>query len=260
MKIKIVFSSINRAAICLLILLLLNNLHAQTVNLVYEDTLILPSFTEFDLPVKLKTGAGISAMSLGFYYPQDLLEISGLELAAGFQGYNYNITDSSIIMVWSAINPVTIPDNDTLLTLKMKTMELSGLTGTIKLDIYELSEFADGSANIIEGIVLEMPEIRYLEPDIDDSLGQNYVRVFPNPFDDFITINFYLEEESRVKISLCNPAGVEVKHEESIYPEGTHREVLYAADFAKGIYLLKFEIATQDSNYAKMFKILNTGR
>jgi hypothetical protein len=224
-----------------------------TVSLEYSGTLIMPSFTEFSVPVKIKTGNEISAISLGFYFPEEYLEITGMELANGTHGFSYNVTDSLFRMAWSDVNPITITDEDTIITLKMKSLDLAGLTGTIRLGLYEFSEFADKSANVIEGVVLEIPEIKYLEPDSNDFISG----VYPNPFDDYTSINFILETESKVKISLFNLVGIKIMQEEdATYSEGTHQVRLYALNLSKGIYLLKLEVINENNSATKLIKIM----
>jgi len=225
-----------------------------TVSLVYKDTLSIPSFTEFSIPVKMKAGNEISAISLGFYFPKEYLEITGMELANGTQGFSYNVTDSLFRMAWSDVNPIIITDDDTIITLSMKSLDLTGLTGTIRLGIYESSEFADKSANVIEGVVLEMLEIKYLVPDTNDLIAG----IYPNPFDEYTSINFYLETESKVKISLFNFAGMEIyEAADAIYPKGTHQVRIYAVDLSKGIYLLKFAIINDEQSRTKVIKIMS---
>jgi len=229
-----------------------------TVSLLYKDTLSFPSFTEFNLPVRMKTGNEISAITLGFYYPQEYLEITGITLADSIQGFYYSDTNGLLIVAWSDINPISIMDDGTVLRLRMNTLDLTGLSGTIKLGIYESSEFADKSANIIEGVELEVPEIQYLVPDPIDSISGNYVIVYPNPFDDYAAINFYLKADSQVKISLCDLSGMELfKAKETAYPEGAHQVKLHGLDLSKGVYLLKFEIGNSEGFGSKLIKIVS---
>ena len=229
-----------------------------TVSLRYADTLSLPSFTEFNLPVIMKTGNEISAITLGFYYPQEYLEIVGIVLADSIQGFYFSDTNGLLIVAWSDINPINIMDNGTVLNLWMNTLDLTGLIGTIKLGIYELSEFADTSANIIEGVELEVQEIQYLVPDPVDSISGNYVNVFPNPFDDYMAINFYLKADSWVKISLCNLIGLEMKNvTDETYLKGIHQVKLHGLDLSKGVYLLKFEITSEGKTSSKLIKIMS---
>jgi hypothetical protein len=233
-----------------------------TVSLLFKDTLSLPSLTEFDLQVKMKTGYEISAISLGFYYPQEYLEITDLILADSVQGFNYSDTNGLVIIAWSDINPITILDEGTILTLRMKTMDMAGLEGTIKLGIYELSEFADKSANIIEGVELEIPEIQYLAPDTIDTIPGNHVKVYPNPFKDYTGIYFSLENDSKVRISFYDLAGRPMgPADETDYIKGSYQLKPYSLDFPKGVYLMKFEIINEEKSSSELIKLIsvNTG-
>jgi len=245
-----------------------NESFAQTLNpksvndnpviLVYYDTLTLPSFTEFDLPVRISSAYDISAISLGFYFPEEYIEIDTMEMINGTQGYYFNITDSLFNMAWSNIQPLNVQAGDTIINFKMKTLDISGLSNTIRLELYEFSEFADQFANIIEGVVLEIPEIKFLIPDPGDSIDGNYVSLYPNPFKNNTTIYFTLESESQVKITVFNPAGVALNmFEEKTYPEGHHEVKIDGLDLAKGIYLLKFEIRNPETSGSKIFKIFS---
>jgi len=230
----------------------------NSVSLLYQDTITLLSSMDFDLPVKMRPGTDISAITIGFYYPHEYLEITGLELADSTTGFYSNISDSSFILSWSDILPIVISENDTILVIKMKTLDLSGLVGTIKLELYESTEFADQNANIIEGVELEIPEIAYFKPDTIDTITGYYVHVYPNPFDDYATVYFGLKEESRVSISVYNPEGMMITDfGENAYPEGDHQERIYGSDLAKGVYFLKFEIRNSEKSSKELFKIMS---
>jgi hypothetical protein len=182
----------------------------------------------------------------------------GMELPDNVQGFSYSAVDGLFRMAWSDINPINIMDEGTVMILKMKSTDLSALSGTIKLGIYESSEFADSSANIIEDVVLEIPEIQYFTPDPEDSLGGNYVLVFPNPFNDLTTINFYLKADSKIKISLFNLAGMKIlQMPDANYQMGTYQVKLYAIDLSKGIYIVKFEIINEEQSSSRLIKIMS---
>jgi hypothetical protein len=228
------------------------------VSLQYGDTLVLPSFAEFDLPVKIKSSYSISAISLGFYFPVEYLVIDTMELIDDSPGAYYNITDSLFRMAWSDISPINVTEDDTIIMLKMNTLDISSLTNTIRLKLYPTSEFADQDANTIDGVLLEIPQIAFLKPDPGDSIGSNYVNIYPNPFDDFTTIYFSLEKESQVKITISTLSGTELKiFEDQTYPEGNYQVRIDGLNLAQGIFLLKFEIGNSEASGSKLFKLLS---
>ena len=228
---------------------------SSQVSLVYNDTLTVISNSDFVLPVTLQTGHDISAISLGIIFPEKYPEITGMEMAGGTQGYSYSITDSLFQMAWSAVNPITIADNGLVISLGMKSKDLSDLDGTIRLELGATSEFADDSANIIDDIVLQIPEISLPAP--PDTAGNNYVKVYPNPFKDIAVIEFYLESESLVKITLCNLAGQSLQAvTDRTYQEGLHQIRLSAVNFSKGTYLLKYEADDGTQSDSRLIKII----
>ena len=65
----------------------------ESVGLVHEGTISVPSFTEFDFPVKLKYGMDVGAISLGFYYPEQYLEITDARLENGNNSFSWTAAD-----------------------------------------------------------------------------------------------------------------------------------------------------------------------
>jgi hypothetical protein len=229
------------------------------VTLVYKDTLILPSFKEFDLNVKLRPACSISAISIGIYFPEEYLEITDILLKDKEHGYTWNISDSLLRLVWSDISPIIFDEDDTILVLKMRTLDISGLTETIRLRLKENTEFADPSANVIEDVILEVPEIQYLRPDTIDTVTGYYVRIYPNPFRNSTTLYFGLEEESQVRVSLVNPDGMLILDKgEKYYAEGDHQLRIDSLDLAVGVFFLKFEIRNSKGKKEELFKIMST--
>jgi hypothetical protein len=229
-----------------------------TVSLVYADTLIIPSFYSFELPVTIKSSYSISAISLGFNFPKEYLELDSIVLINGTPGAYYNITDSSFKLAWSDLNPINVASGDHIITLIMNSLDLSTLSNTIKLELDGLSEFADIEANVIEGVILEISEIEFLKPDPGDSIAGNYVNIYPNPFRDQTKIYLTLKSESQVRVTIFNTAGIGIKlFEEKTYPEGNHIITINSLDLAQGVYLLKIEIKNPEASGEKLFKLLN---
>jgi hypothetical protein len=229
------------------------------VTLVYNDTLILPSFKEFDLNVKMKPACEIAAVSIGIFFPEEYLEIIDVVLKDVPHGYTWKVNDSLMLLAWSNIAPIFINEKDTILVLKMRTLDISGLVGTIRLSIIENTEFADPTANVIKNVVLEIPEIKYLRPDTIDTVTGYYARVYPNPFRTNTILYFGLKEESKVKISIVNADGMLIMDKgEKSYPEGEYQMKLDSLDLAAGVFFLKFEIRNSEGKKEELFKIMST--
>lgn len=228
----------------------------QSVDLIQEGNISVASFTEFSLPVKMKTGMEAGAISLGFYYPQDLLEITGAELSNGNNSFSWTAIDGLFRMAWCDLNALNIPSEGVFLTLKMKTKDLSNLNNSIFLGLYEYSEFADVSANVAEGVILSVPAIDKLVTGINTNLADIKLSVYPNPFSDKSRIDFSLSKESKVKFTLYDLIGNHVADiADAQYTTGNQHVKLDATGLAQGMYILKMEL-NNDPAQQKMIKIV----
>jgi len=229
-----------------------------SVTLTYNDTLSLPSGKDFELNVRMKPAAQVSAISLGFYFPKEFLAVDSMKLMEDRGGYHMMVEDSLFRMVWSDINPITLDDNDTIITLYMRSLDLSALSNTIKLEIYEMSEFADASAMVIEDVILEIPEIKYFSTGPDDTISGYSVRLYPNPFNEYTAVDITLKSESLISMSVYSRDGKEVlSWEEQSYPKGNHLLKIYEADLSKGIYFLKVWIKNDEISATKLIKMMS---
>ena len=181
------------------------------------------------------------------------MTITDIELADGVTGFYYNIQDSLFTLAWSSVDPITIANGELLLSLSMTSTDLSQLTGTLKVKLDVASEFADESAAVIPDVVLQVPEMRYVLPDLDS----NFVNVFPNPFSGTAYVEFFLESESQVKVTLCTLSGQELRTlADGNYTSGLHRIPIAATNYSKGLYLLKFKADNGTRTNNKLIKIL----
>ncbi|MEI7982518.1 MAG: T9SS type A sorting domain-containing protein, partial [Bacteroidota bacterium] len=228
-----------------------------SVILSQEGTLYAPSFTEFDLPVKIKKDHDIGAISLGFYYPQEFFEIKGVELKNGSTNFNYSAADGLFRMAWCDLEAMSIHDQETMITLKMKSLNLEGLPSDQLFGIFENSELADNTGAILEGIVLTMPEIKSSSNGTNEISDEFGLKVYPNPFSDQCLIDFTLTRESKIKISLFNYAGEQMKQiDEAIYPKGSHQVRLNSPNLTPGLYLLKIQITANDQACSGIMKVV----
>jgi hypothetical protein len=231
--------------------------NGSAVSLVHQGNLAIPSYSEFSLPVKIITGAEVSAISLGFYYPEEYLEIIGTEVSHPNSSMYFSASNGLINMAWADLNPIYAVDGQTIVTLRLKTKDLSGLQGNIALELYPLSEFADSKANVINGVSLEIPLIQSAMQGINDPAAGFALSVYPNPVEDKSTIEFGLMKESRVKIMVYNVIGNMVDlMTDAVYPSGNHQLKLDGSTLTPGIYLLKTEITDHDQTYSKTIKVV----
>ncbi|MDP1622830.1 MAG: right-handed parallel beta-helix repeat-containing protein [Bacteroidales bacterium] len=229
----------------------------NSVGLVHEGSLLVESYAEFDFPVRLKSAMQVGAISLGFYYPEQYLEITGAQLANGVGGFSWTAIDGLFRMGWCDMSPLNINDDEIVVILKMKAKDLSGLVTGIALDIFEYSEFADALATPNDLEIVSIPTINTTITGISPAKGFDGLSVYPNPVSQNSVIAFSLENPATVRISLLNVVGTQIMEiANSEFSSGNHRIGLKAASLKEGIYLLKIERTSNGQTISGMIKLV----
>jgi hypothetical protein len=230
---------------------------ASSTGLVYEGSLVTESYAEFDFPVKLKTGMQVGAISLGFYYPEECLEITDARLGNGITGFSWSAAEGLFRMGWCDVNALNMGDDEVVVILKMKAKDLSGLISGIALNIYEESEFADESATPNASAVVSVPVINTTLTNIHWGKGLAALSVYPNPVTENSVVGFSLAHPGNIHISLLNIIGTTVRDiESSDFSAGNHTVKLKASELKPGIYVLKIENTSNGQTRSDMIKLV----
>lgn len=229
----------------------------SSVGLVYEGSLVVESFQEFDLPVRLKTAMQVGAISLGFYYPEQYLEITGAQLVNGVSGFSWSAVDGLFRMGWCDINALNISDDEVVVLLHLKAKDLTALNTGIALDIFEDCEFADALATPNGLAVVSIPTINTTLTGIGSGISHRSVKVYPNPVSQNSVVEFSLENPATIRISLLNLVGTNVMSVASgEFSTGNHKVALKATGLEPGIYFLKIEKTSNGQTDADMIKLV----
>ena len=198
-----------------------------SVGLVYEGSILVESFSEFEIPVKLKTGMQVGAISLGFYYPEQYFDIIGAQLINGVTGFSWTAADGLFRMGWCDMNSLNIKDDDVVVILKLRAKDLSGLTTSIELNIFEDCEFADALAIPKDYAVVSIPEINTSLTAIRLDNSLTGLSVYPNPVTGNSSIEFSLEKPGNIRLALIDIVG-------------NHILDIASGDFSSGIIKLRY--------------------
>jgi len=227
------------------------------VSLALEGSKVVESFTEFEIPVKVKTGMQIGAISLGFYYPEQYLEITGVKLVNGVTGFSWTAADGLFRMAWCDLNPLDIIDEHVVVLLQMRSKDLSELKKGIGLEIYEYSEFANASAIPYEESVISVPVINTRLTDVGTERNLLSLMVCPNPVNESSVVSFSLEKAGNMRLVLMDLPGNTVKEVAAgNFASGDHKIALPTATLKNGVYLLKLENSDGSESTFGMVKII----
>jgi len=229
---------------------------SSSVGLLYEGNLIVDSFTEFDFPIKLKTGMQLAATSLGFYYPKQFLDITGVQMINGITVSSWTAVDGLFRMGWCDLNPLNINDDGLIVILKMKAKNLIGLTNNISLDIIENCELANSMAIPNEWAVISIPLIQKNLTGILQKNTMNNLSVYPNPVCGNSLISFSLDKPGNINIELLDIVGNQISVIiDKNYSAGNYKVEFNSYNLNSGIYFLKFTNTNKEQSNTEMIKL-----
>jgi hypothetical protein len=117
------------------------------------------------------------------------------------------------------------------------------MNDTIYRVCYEISDPLTGAkADTCQDITVESTDISKVGPNLDISLN-----VFPNPFGDYINLEYTLTKVNNIELALYDLNGRKLSSMNNTRkPAGTYAFTFDAAKFANGIYYL--QLRTSDGN------------
>jgi hypothetical protein len=208
---------------------------APAIDLVNSGTMNVVTGQVFELPIRIAKADIFGAITLNLEYNPALIEVVDV---ASVEGMLSNITNGNVSMAWSNTNPMTLVDNDVVVTLKVKAIsEIAAAESIFSIGLG--SEFADPVASVIEPVTLKTFGITTAPAALDYFLSANR----PNPFNTSTFIEYTMPETGKVKLSVLDMLGQEIAVlVESTQTAGSYTVEFSAAGLATGVYIYKFTV------------------
>ncbi len=210
----------------------------NTIELITEGRLLAASDHEMELPVSLKTAVEAGALTLRFGYPEEYIEIEDVTLATTGESLLFAANEGELKTVWYSLEPMALAEDDDLIIIKVRTKDLSNIDEPLSFSLEAYSELADGSANVLENVVIAMPELVTLTLGVDDQTTDDMrLSVYPNPAMDVCRLSYQLAEAGRMTVAVYNILGVKVMDAADFrQEEGRHELQLTTSQLATGVY------------------------
>ena len=221
----------------------------NTIELMTEGQLIAGSYQEIVLPVSMKNAAETGALTLRFVYPEEYLEIEDVVLAATGESLVFSANEGELTALWFSLEPINLAENEELISIKVHTKDLSLLDEPITFSLNAHSELADGTAQVLNDIMMTMPEIVTLTLGVYDNMTDKVcLSVYPNPANDVCTLVYQLPEAGRLTVSVYDMMGVKVMDVASFrQEEGKHEMRLNTSSLAAGMYCCRIIFEGENS-------------
>lgn len=211
------------------------------ITLLTEGQMLAGSDQVMEIPVRVKTSLETGAISLKLTYPAEYLSVEGVNLPNGEEAMIYD-NNGMVTISWYSLAPMYLTNDEILLTLVVRTKNLSGVEEGITFGIDNRSELADGSAFILSNVELSMPEMLTLNMTNLNELGSTTLSVYPNPMRDRSVVSYSLTAESRVSFVVYDLLGNQVYSiEEGRQSVGQHEIEL--TGLASGVYVGRLAVS-----------------
>ena len=229
----------------------------NSIELMTEGQLMAESYQELEVPVSIKQAIEMGALTLYFAYPEEYLEIEDVVLAATGESLVFSATEGKLTVVWFSLNPVVLDENDVLIIIKVHTKDLSNIDEPVAFTLEAYSELADGSAHVLEGVVIAIPAIVTETLGVsDNTTGGVRLSIYPNPANEVCTMTYELTEAGRVTVSIYNMMGMKVMDVANFHQEsGQHELRLLTESLATGMYSCRITFEGENS-WVKTTKLI----
>ena len=229
----------------------------NSIELMTEGQLIAGSNQELVLPVSIMNAAEIGALTLRFSYPDEYLEIEDVVLAASGENMVFSANEGELTALWFSLEPIVLVENDGLILIKVRTKDLGNIDEPVTFTLGAYSELADGSAHVLEGVVIAMPTIVTETMGVSDNTSDGVrLSIYPNPANEVCTMTYELAEAGRVTVSIYNMMGMKVMDVANLRQESGQQEMpLSTESLATGIYSCRIAFESENS-WVKTIKLI----
>jgi hypothetical protein len=219
------------------------------VDLINDGVISVVPGEVFELPIRVAQPVTLGAITLNLGYNTSLLDVIDVTSADGMVN---NVDGNSIYIAWSSVNPMTLNDNDAVVTLRMKAKgEIVG--GEELLTVNFGTEFADPNANVIQGMTLKTFGITTAPA--PDSYFLSDCR--PNPFSGTTQIDYTLPEKGKVRLSVIDMLGQEIAVlVESTQTAGSYTITYGAPGMTPGVYMYKIVVQGETKNFVESRRMI----
>ena len=221
----------------------------NSIELMTEGQIVADSYQETEVPVNIKNAVEMGALTLRFAYPEEYLEIEDVVLAATGESLIFSANEGMLTTAWFSLEPIALAENDELILVKVRTKDLSNIEEPVVFSLNAYSELADGSAQVLDDVVIAMPAIITETLGMsDNTMDATNLTIYPNPANDICRLSYQLAEAGRVTVSVYNLMGEKVMDGADFHQEeGQHELCLNTSSLAVGMYCCRITFEGENS-------------
>jgi hypothetical protein len=211
-----------------------------------------------ELPVKVKTnGIELSSLQFGFEYNDTLLEFKGVTSSAGAMKWITYINPNDSEVDWGGFDPTnntnTLKDGDNVVTLQFLALQPQNLWEASPL--YTTRKFAGNTLSKDLTLTPTNGILQVLKMEGGEILNGNNMEVYPNPYQDEVTITFKVEETTNATLSVYDMVGRKlVTILDTQIPNGIYNYTEDLGQLEPGVYVVKLTVENGVPSFKKIVK------
>jgi hypothetical protein len=231
------------------------------LKLTWGETLYIGSDSIFELPVKIVNTITLSAASIIFDYPSELVRVMDVYINNNPGQLDWVANGNELRIGWNSLNPVKLHPFGDLMILKLQTTAhfTTGKMIRFSLDANPLNELADEYGNTVRDACLSIDPVGSIPTGSDDRdfLNELTLENHPNPFTLLTTLDYYLPVDGKVTLTVNTISGVgkEILLNED-QPKGPHRFVFHPCNETPGIFMATLTLETRKDKLTRSIKIV----
>jgi len=211
-----------------------------------------------ELPVTVKTnGVELSSLQFGFRYDDTLLQFKGVVSSAGAMKWLTYINPNDNEVDWGGFDPTnntnTLKDGDNVVTLQFLALQPQNLWEASPL--YTTRKFAGNTTSKDLTLTPTNGILQVLKMEGGTILNGNNMEVYPNPYQDEVTITFKVEETTNATLSVYDVVGRKlVTILDTQIPNGVYNYTKDLGQLAPGVYVVKLNVENGVPSFERIVK------
>lgn len=226
-----------------------------SVSLVNEGEVKWVGSQQLRIPVRLREGAHLGAMSLAFTYDASRIEALGVEMADANMQANVqvHIADGEIRLSWFDLAGKVFTNEELLFHLQFRYLQ--GATDALGIALLPESELADVNAQRLAQGVLQLPgAATRIQEGMANALQ---LKNYPNPFRGETMLDFELTDAAQVEIIITDARGALVRTMSlGELGAGKHAERFDATGIRAGVYFCELRATGAHGAEKAMIRLL----
>ena len=211
-----------------------------------------------ELPVKVNTnGIELSSLQFGVKYDDTLLEFKGVISSAGAMKWITYINPNDNEIDWGGFDPTnntnTLKDGDQVVTLQFLALQPQNLWEASPL--YTTRKFAGNTLSKDLTLTPTNGILQVLKMEGGEILNGNNMEVYPNPYQDEVTITFKVEETTNATLSVYDIVGRKlITILDTQIPNGVYNYTKDLGQLAPGVYVVKLSVENGTPSFERIIK------